>query len=159
MSVNAMTADRWWRDGRQVLQFALWGLASGCVTWVLIDLARQPAVNFHPDYELSLPAGGGLSFSDFSLVPGLVFGTVVGLALHRQGQATRRQTILYVAVATVANFAATNLAINIIVQSGSNLAALWVGMIAGLTGAACLTALSLPLLPFTRRRWPCLLML
>src|SRR5215471_6599089 len=77
MSVNAMTADRWWRDGRQVLQFALWGLASGCVTWVLIDLARQPAVNFHPDYELSLPAGGGLSFSDFSLVPGLVFGMVV----------------------------------------------------------------------------------
>ena len=143
--------------GRQVLRFALWGLLSGCVTWALIDLAHQPAVNFHPEYQLPLFAGG-LSFSDFSLVPGLVFGLVVGSALHRRARATGPLALLYAAAATVANFAATNLALNI-VQVGGDLDALWIGMIAGLVGAACLTALSLPLLPFIRHWRPCLLML
>jgi len=34
-----------------------------------------------------------------------------------------------------------------------------IGMIAGLFGAACLTALTVAILPFSRRMWPCLLML
>ncbi len=157
MSMNAVTADRWWRDGRQVLRFALWGLVSGCITWALIDLAHQPAVNVHPEYQLPLFGNAYLSFADLSLIPGLVFGAVVGLVLNRQGQAAARQVILYVGAATVANFAATNLALNI-VQAGKDLEAVWVGMIAGFTGAGCLTALSLPLLPCTRRWRPGLLM-
>jgi len=158
MPAKAATLDAWWRDGRQVLRFGLWGLASGCVTWALIDLAHRPAVEFHPEYQLPLFGNAYLSFADLSLIPGLVFGVVVGLVLNRLGQAAARQVILYAGAATVANFAATNLAVNV-VQAGGGLDALWVGMIAGFAGAACLTALSLPLLPFTRRRRPCLLML
>ena len=158
MPANAATLDPWWRDGRQVLRFALWGLASGCVTWVLIDLAHT--VEVHPEYRLPLPrlgAGDGLAVMDLSVIPGLVFGGVIGLFLYRQRLATVLRVVLYAAAATVANFVATNLAL--IVEGGSNIEPLWMGFIAGFTGAACLTVLSLPILPFARRLRSCALML
>ena len=95
------------------------------------------------------------SIGHLTLVPGLVFGNAVGLALVRFGLAGPGRALSYIAAATLANFIATNFAANMVdaVESAALL-----GMSAGLVGAACLTALTLLLFPFARNLRPCLWM-
>src|SRR5262249_42751399 len=136
----------------------MFGRASGCVAWAVLHLLAL--VEFHIEYVLPLQLFGlyDLTFDDFSLVPGLVFGVVIGLALHRRRLTSLLQIGIYALAATASNFAAYNLATHL-ADFGGMLRLTWIRLLAGLLGPACLTVLSLPMFPFIRHWRPCLLML
>lgn len=138
---------------RNSVQLGSIGLASGILVWLAISFVWEPLIGLDSSLEL---VGWGISFSHLTLVPGFVFGNAIGLALVRFGLAGLGRALAYIAAATVSNFIATNFAANMVdvIESPSIL-----GMAAGLLGAACLTTLSLAILPFTRQLWPCLSML
>ncbi len=97
-----------------------------------------------------------LSLSPASLLPGLVFGLIIGWALYRRGHAGPRAFAAYVAASTVFYLAAVNLAVGFLFSAGS----IWlIGMIAGLFWSACLTGLAACMFPFARKFWPIALML
>jgi hypothetical protein len=106
-----------------------------------------------------------LSFDESSLLPGLVFGVVIGLALHRRRLVSVSQIGIYASAATASHFAGYNLVtklagVAVLWMNGGDgiLRLIWVGMVAGLLGATCLTVLSLPIFPFIRHWRPCPLM-
>ncbi len=129
------------------LRFALLGAASGAVTTGLL-MALPP--------RWKIEIGDFLVFSSLSIVAGLVFEIVFGTLLRVRGLAETRAALLYAAAATAAYFVAVNLAF----QLFDTVKEVWqLGLIAGLVGAGCLTALAAWLLPFARRPRPCVLML
>lgn len=131
----------------------LCGLLSGILVWVVISFVWEPYIGVGLDVNL---AGWVLSFSHLTLVPGLLFGMIVGLFLSVRNLARPWQVFAYIAGATVANFVATNFAAGMVEAIDS---ALVLGMLAGLIGSGCLTGLSLLLFSFARRPLLCLLML
>lgn len=137
---------------RNMVAFGLIGLAAGILVWLVISFVWEPLIGL--DAHASI-AGWDLSFGHLTLVPGFIFGNAVGLALVRFGLTGAGRALAYIAAATVSNFIATNFAANMIDMIDS---AAFLGMAAGLIGAACLTMSSLALLPSTRQLWPCLLM-
>ncbi len=137
---------------RTVVRFALLGGASGAIATTIIhafDWLRWDAAFSIEPVELV--------FDPLTLVPGLVFGLAIGLALRRRRHVSGWGYAAYVAASTISYFAAVNLALNIYDALDGNM--LVIGLIAGLLGSACLTAMSLPLFPFLRRLAPCLLLL
>ncbi len=127
-------------------RFALLGALSGSVATTLIQVLP----------ETSLKLFEWLKLSPFSLLPGLVFGLIIGLALYRGGHAGPRAFAAYVAASTVSYLAAFNLAFGIYDHPGP----MWLtGMIAGLFGGACLTGLAAWMFPFVRKFRPIALML
>jgi hypothetical protein len=92
-----------------------------------------------------------------SLVPGLVFGVIVGLALTRRGLLAVWSYAAYVAASTLSYLAAVTLSIQVLADAFESMLA--VGLVAGLFGSACLTALSTLMMPFVRQANPCLFML
>jgi hypothetical protein len=137
---------------RNLVTLGLLGLLSGMMTWLVITFVWEPYIGL--DWQLKL-AGWELSFSHLTLAPGLLFGAIVGWFLWRRRLAQSWQALAYAAAAILSNFIATNLAAHLVDSIDS---AVFLGMLAGLVGAACLTALSLPLFAFVRRPAPCLLM-
>ncbi len=114
-------------------RFALLGAVSGSVATTLMQV-----------------------FPKTGLLPGLVFGLIIGLALYRGGHAGPRTFAAYVAASTVSYLATLYLAIRIY----EYLAPMWpTGMIAGLFGSACLTGLAAWMFPFVRKFRPIALML
>src|SRR5262249_26171263 len=146
------------RAHRHAVDLGMFGLASGRVVWAVLYLLAL--VDFHIEYVLPLQLFGlySLTFDDLSLVPGLAFGVIIGVALYRRRLTSLLQIGIYALAATASNFAAYNLATHL-ADDGGMLRLTWIGMIAGLLGAACLTVLSLPMFPFIRHWRPCLLML
>jgi hypothetical protein len=137
-----MTAGR-----RYPLRFALLGANSGAISAVLLMALPQ---------RWKIEIGDVLVVSSLSIVAGLVFGIIFGALLRYLGLATPRAAVLYALASTLSYFLAVNLALNL----ADRLEAIWqIGLIAGLAGAACLTALAAWLLPFARRIGPCALML
>jgi hypothetical protein len=129
------------------LRFALAGAVSGAITTGL--LIAIPV-------RWKIEVADFLVFSSLSIVAGLVFGIVIGALLRIHRLAETRTALLYAAAATVSYFVAVNLAFHLI----DFVEEVWqLGMIAGLAGAGCLTALAAWLLPFARRIGPCVLML
>ncbi len=127
-------------------RFALLGALSGSVATTLIQVLP----------ETSLKLFEWLKLSPFSLLPGLVFGLIIGLALYRGGHAGPRAFAAYVAASTVSYLAAVNLVFGIYGYVGS----LWpTGMIGGLLGGACLTGLAAWMFAFVRKFRPIALML
>jgi hypothetical protein len=137
---------------RNAVLFGCVGLASGILVWLVISFVWESLIGLDAHATI---AGWDLSIGHLTLVPGLVFGNAVGLALVRFGLAGPGRALSYIAAATLANFIATNFAANMVdaVESAALL-----GMSAGLVGAACLTALTLLLFPFARNLRPCLWM-
>lgn len=131
----------------------LCGLLSGVLVWAVISFVWEPYIGLTLDFDL---AGWNLSLTHLTLVPGFLFGIIVGLVLSRRGLARLWQVLAYIATATAANFVATNFAAGMVDTVDS---ALVLGMLAGLIGSGCLTAVSLLLFSFLRRPLPCLLML
>ena len=131
----------------------LCGLLSGVLVWVVISFVWEPYIGLDLEFNL---AGWVLSLSHLTLVPGLLFGMIVGLFLSRRNLARPWQVVAYIAAATAANFVATNFAAGM-VNAIDN--AFSLGMLAGLIGSGWLTAVSLLLFSFLRRPLPCLLML
>lgn len=158
--LNSQTPEASRQVRRQVMTLGIFGLISGCLVWALMYLLALAGLDNLINYLLPLVLFGsqyGVGFNDFSLIPGLVFGVVIGLALHHRRLASVSQIGIYTSAATASNFAAFNLATNL--NGGTGILDLtWIGMIAGLLGAACLTVLSLPIFPFSRHWRPCLLM-
>lgn len=139
-----------WRRLHPALEIGALGLLSGCLTVAAFMVVEPPRTEWPiPGTDLAL------AFDAFSVIPGIVFGVIIGVALLWRGLANAGQVAAYVLAAGVSNFAATNLALNIFEAVDNSLV---IGMIAGLFGAACLTALSIAILPFCRRWPPCLLM-
>ncbi|MFM9841831.1 MAG: hypothetical protein ACKVOI_02560 [Dongiaceae bacterium] len=137
---------------RNVVILGLVGLASGILVWLVISFVWESLIGLDAYAEI---AGWGLSFGHLTLVPGLVFGNAVALALMRFGLANPGRALAYIAASTVSNFIATNFAANMVDAIDS---AVFLGMAAGLIGAACLTGLTLLLFPFARQIGPCLWM-
>ncbi len=137
-----MTAGR-----RYPLRFALLGASSGAIATGLLMVLPQ---------RWKIEIADVLWLSSLSVVAGLVFGIIFGAVLRYLGLATPRAAVLYTLAATLSYFLAFNLALHLV----DRLEAIWqVGLIAGVVGAACLTALAAWLLPFARRIGPCALML
>ncbi len=127
-------------------RFALLGAVSGLLAATLMQVL--PETRLQPFEWLALSPG--------SVVPGLVFGLIIGLALYRGGHAGPRAFAAYVAASTVSYLAAFNLVFEIFGYVGS----LWpTGMIAGLLGSAWLTSLAAWMFPFVRKFRPIALML
>jgi uncharacterized membrane protein (UPF0136 family) len=125
--------------------FAVLGAASGIATVAILSLK--------PDWQISIP--GGLEIWPLSVVPGLVFGFVIGLALLQLGRASPLAFAGYVIAATLCNFAAVTLVTDVLAEI---LDSSWVaGIIAGLFGSACLTACTMVLLPIARKAGPAVL--
>jgi hypothetical protein len=137
---------------RNLVTLGLLGLLSGTLTWLVITFVWEPYIGL--DWQLKL-AGWELSFTHLTLAPGLLFGAIVGWFLWRRRLALSWQASAYAAAAILSNFIATNLAAHLVDSFNS---AVFLGMLAGLVGAALLSALSLPLFTFVRRLAPCLLM-
>ncbi len=133
--------------GPEHLRFALAGAVSGAIAAGL--LMALPV-------RWKIEIGDFLVFSSLSIVAGLVFGIVFGALLRVRGLAETRTALLYAAASTVSYFVAVNLAFHLV----DAVEEVWqLGLIAGLVGAGCLTALAAWLLPFARRIGPCALML
>jgi hypothetical protein len=137
---------------RNMAAFGLIGFASGILVWLVISFVWESFIGLDAHAEF---AGLDLSFGHLTLVPGLLFGNAVALALIRLGLTSPVRALAYIAASTVANFIATNFAANMVDAIDS---AAFLGMAAGFIGAVCLTGLSLPLLPFARQLAPCLAM-
>ncbi len=130
-----------------LLCFALAGAVSGAITTGLLMALPE---------GWKIEIGDFLVFSSLSIVAGLVFGIVLGALLKVRGLAETRAALLYAAASTAAYFVAVNLAFQLV----DAVEEVWhLGLIAGLVGAGCLTALAAWLLPFARRIGPCALML
>ncbi len=135
-------------------RFALLGAVSGSVATTLIKVL--PETTLKPFDWLALAPG--------NVVPGLVFGLIIGWALYLGGHGGPRTFAAYVAASTVSYLAAFNLAIRIYEYLAPmwppDLAPMWpTGMIAGLFGSACLTGLAAWMFPFVRKFRPIALML
>jgi len=155
---NSLSPKTSRQEHRQASALGVFGLASGCIVWALLYL---PLLPLGTEYSLPLRLFGSeydFGFNDFSLIPGLIFGVVIGLALHRRRLASVSQIGAYSSAATISYVAADFLARNLAGRDSSILHLTWIGMVAGLLGATCLTVLSLPIFPFIRRWRPCLLM-
>ncbi len=139
-------------------RFALLGAVSGSVAITLITVL--PNSDYQPLKWL------------VGLLPGWVFGLIIGLALYRGGHAGPRTFAAYVAASTVSFLAALYLAIGIYDYLGpmwpTDPRPMWpldsplmwpTGMIAGLFGSACLTGLAAWMFPFARKFRPIALML
>ncbi len=134
------------RPAGNLVGFALVGAVSGSLATLIIHAAPEAL-----DIRVAW-----LRLSPLSLAPGLVFGLLIGGTLYRGGLATAGATTAYVAASTLSYLAAYTLAMEALVDAMESYVA--IGMIAGLFGGACLTAVSAALLPFARRLRPCLLM-
>lgn len=130
---------------RTVPLFAVLGLVSGIVTVAI--------VNLRPDWHISIP--GDLNIWPLSVVPGLVFGLVIGLGLLWRVRASPAVFVGYIVAATLCNFAAVTLTTEVLLWV---LEQRWVaGIVAGVFGSACLTACTLALLPVARKARPAVL--
>ena len=130
---------------RPIPLFAMLGGASGIATVAIMSL--------RPDWQISIP--GGPDIWPLSVVPGLVFGFVIGLALLQRGRASPAAFAGYVIAATLCNFAAVTLTTELLVDI---LESSWMaGIVAGLFGSAGLTACTMALLPVARKTGPAVL--
>lgn len=136
-----------------VLWLGLLGLLSGILVWGVISIVWESYIGLDRQFDL---AGWAMSLTHVTLVPGILFGMTVALFLSRRGLARPWQVFGYIAASTVSNFIAANFAANMVnaIESAAVL-----GMLAGLVGAGCLTALSLLMFPFLRRAVPCAMMI
>ncbi len=132
---------------RAVAVFAALGAASGTTACIV--------VTYGPRWQLG-PVSW-LNLNPISVMPGLVFGLIIGFLLYRRRLARPWRYAAYVAASTVAYLGAYTLATAVLADA-LNSAAL-AGMIAGLFGAALLTGATVLLFPFTRKTVPCVLML
>lgn len=89
------------------------------------------------------------TFTDLTVLPGFVFGLMIGFLIYRRRLVGIGAYAAYVAAALTTHWAAFNLAVNI--YRGVVISFIFTGLIAGLFGAASLTALSAILLPVLRR--------
>jgi len=130
---------------RPVPLFAALGLMSGIATVAILSL--------RPNWHISLP--GDMDIWPLSVVPGLVFGFVIGLALLWRVRASPAVFVGYIVAATLCNFAAVTLTTEVLLGV---LEQRWVaGIVAGVFGSACLTACALALLPVARKSRPAVL--
>jgi len=139
------------RAGRMAPVFGALGLLSGALVVGLKLGLDEAGADFRTGFEL---LGLAFGIDDLTLLPGIVFGIVIGGALGRHGIAGPARIGLYALAATAANFAATNLAY-MLADGWHGLA---IGMVAGALGAFLLTAATLALFPACRRAGPAALM-
>jgi hypothetical protein len=120
------------------------GMLSGGVAWGLTMLTSGGVYAAHL-------RGTTIEVSALSLLPGLVFGLIVGLLWHRRGIAPFASMLGYAFASTVAYFLAFNLAINVFDRlsdvSAENVALIISGVCAGLLGSFLLGIATKHLLP------------
>ncbi len=128
--------------------FAGLGAISGAVATLLINFLPE-GWKFEPFSWLQL--------FPWSLVPGLVFGLLIGFALYRGGLLVVWSYVAFAVASTLSYLAAFTLAVQVLADAIDSMLA--VGLVAGLFGSACLTAFSVLVIPVVRQTKSCLLML
>lgn len=136
------------RRGRAgtVVGYGLLGAASGATAALTVEVLPG-SLEAKPLSWLLLTPG--------SLIPGLVFGLVIGAGLYRRGLIGPAGFAAYTGASTVSYLAAFTLAAQVLLTAFPDTHVV-IGVLAGLFGSICLTGLSLPLLPFLGRVRPCL---
>jgi len=143
------------RQWRTTVQWALLGALSGGIATVAIFIPQWLGIN--NSLESSFNVGGfDISLSPMSLVPGLVFGLIVGNALRREGLAPGGRYAIYIAAAGLSYFLAVQLTFNVLIDLLDNI--ILIGVAAGTFGAALLAAATAALIPDFRRRKPLIAM-
>jgi hypothetical protein len=143
------------RQWQTIWHWGLLGALSGAIATVVIYIPLWLGIN--ETLELSLNAGGfDITISPMSLVPGLVFGLIVGHALRREGLAHGAGYAIYIAAAGLSYFLAVQLTLNVLVDLLQNI--ILIGVAAGAFGAALLAAATAALIPDFRRRKPMIAM-
>ena len=141
--------ERLWRKERPILAFALLGAASGSFAICLMMIVRNFLAGYPRTEIARLLTAGSV------LLPGIIFGLFMGLALVRRGIATWPGCAAYCAASTGSYFAAFAAAVMIFGGLGSSALT---GMVGGLVWAAGLTAAGAAIFPSVRRPVPCRLM-
>ncbi len=132
---------------RTTIAFAALGAFSGAITTGLLMVLPE---------NWKIDIGEFLSISPLSMVAGLVFGVVFGAVMNYFGLASARTAVLFAAASALSYLVAVNLAFHLV----NTIEAAWLlGILAGVAGAAGLTAAVARLFPFARRTGPAALML
>lgn len=144
------------RQWQTIWHWGLLGALSGAIATVAIFVPLWLGIN--KSLELSLNVGGfDILLSPMSLVPGLVFGLIVGHALRREGLALGGRYVIYIAAAGLSYFLAVQLTLIVLVDLLENI--VLVGVAAGAFGATLLAAATAALIPDFRRRKPLIAMI
>lgn len=128
--------------------FAIPGAISGALATPLF---------FYLPEDWELQPLSWLEINPATTMPGLVFGVIIGLALYRRDLLAGWRFAAYAAASTLSYLVAVTLATKVLEDVLGSL--LTIGLVAGLFGGACLTALSALLMPVVRQAKPCLFML
>jgi hypothetical protein len=123
------------------------GALSGAVAWALISSAGESGLPLAWSFF-----DGAVELSPLSLLPGLVFGVIIGALLHRRGKASRSTHVWYVIAAGFAYFCAVHVAVRIpmyfpdALNFGESSDLIVSGIFAGLAGSFLLGAFTMRLL-------------
>jgi hypothetical protein len=132
MQITPGAADR-----SNVTTLALLGMLSAGVAWALIMFTAGQG-----SYTRMLKVGGEIEVSTLTVLPGLIFGLIIGILWHRRGRASLGVVFGYALAAGVAYFLAFHVAFNVFDRASGLFrgeAALVVsGIAAGLVGSGLL---------------------
>lgn len=137
-------------DRSNAAKWGAFGMLSGAVAWALIVLVSL----INPSFES--PRWNGIIFNQVSLLPGLVFGSFIGLLLNRGSGLEWRRHLGYVLAAGLAYFCAFHIAYHLFEDLNNELSSVGVSLIiagisAGLIGSVLLGVMTMCLLRAPRR--------
>jgi hypothetical protein len=89
---------------------ALFGMLSGGVAWALLMLPGFSAGK--GSYTSTLKGGAEVDVSALSIIPGVIFGLIIGFLWHRRGKASARAAFGYALASGIAYFLAFHIAFN-----------------------------------------------
>ena len=120
-------------DRSDLATLSVLGMLSGGVAWGLIMLTGS--------YLSKLRGGNEIEFYEFRVLPGLIFGVVIGFLWHRRNIASPRGVLGYALASTLAYFLAFEFARHTFDRwpgTSENFALVLSGIIAGLIGCCVL---------------------
>ena len=89
---------------------AVLGMLSGGVAWALLMLPGFSAGK--GSYTSTLKGGAEIEISALTIIPGLIFGVIIGFLWHRYGRASTRAAFGYALASGIAYFLAFHVAFN-----------------------------------------------
>jgi hypothetical protein len=97
-------------DRSSAMAPAVFGMLSGGVAWALLMLPGFSAGK--GSYTSTLKGGAEVEVSALSIIPGVIFGLIIGFLWHRRGKASARAAFGYALASGIAYFLAFHVAFN-----------------------------------------------
>ena len=122
-------------DRSDLATLGVLGMLSGGVAWGLITLTE--ALSAQGSYLSKLKGGDEIGIYEFRVLPGLIFGLVIGFLWRRRGMASPRGVLGYALASTLAHFLAFEFALRTFDRwpgMSENFGLALSGIIAGLIG-------------------------